>query len=229
MTILHLWGRMSSINVRKVVWALQELGLPFTRSDAGLAFGVTKTPEYLAKNPNALVPLLEDGGFALWESNAIVRYLLAKYGAPTPGTAADSVSIVYPANLQARFDQERWMDWQQTTFNSAGREAFIQLIRTPAQQRSAQAVQKSVAATALVLNVLDAHLAKQPCVSGSAFGMADIPLGCEMHRWWGIPESGFAALGVTRQPITDWQHVARWWSALQQRPAARGVLDQALS
>ena len=49
---LHIWGRLSSINVRKVVWAAQELGLEFTRTDAGLSYGITKTPEYRAKNPN---------------------------------------------------------------------------------------------------------------------------------------------------------------------------------
>jgi len=77
---VHIWGRLSSLNVRKVVWAAQETGVAFTRSDAGMAFGVVKTPEYLAMNPNALVPTLQDGDFTLWESNAIVRYNFAKYG-----------------------------------------------------------------------------------------------------------------------------------------------------
>ncbi len=219
MTTLHIWGRISSINVRKVVWTLQELSVPFTRTDAGLAYGVTKTPEYLAKNPNAFVPLLEDGDFTLWESNAIVRYLCAKH---SPG-------ILYPDDLQTRFDQERWMDWQQTTFNGAGREAFIQLCRTPPQERSAEAVRKSVAATERVLGMLNAHLAKQAFVCGSAFGMADIPLGCEMHRWWGLPAEALAALGLARRPLSDWPHVQRWWRVIQERPATRGVLDQALA
>jgi glutathione S-transferase len=76
--MLRLWGRTSSINVRKVLWTLQELGVPFERIDAGLAYGHNHTPGPTAKNPNALVPLLEDGDFTLWESNAIVRYLCAK-------------------------------------------------------------------------------------------------------------------------------------------------------
>jgi len=101
--IIHLWGRISSLNVRKAVWAAQELGLDFQRTDAGAAFGVTTTPEYLQKNPNALVPLLEDGDFVLWESNAIVRYLCAQYG---------QAQGLYPTDLRARFDAERWMDWQ---------------------------------------------------------------------------------------------------------------------
>ena len=135
--MLRLWGRTSSINVRKVLWTLQELGVPFERIDAGLAYGHNHTPDYLAKNPNALVPMLEDGDFTLWESNAIVRYLCAKYGDAT----------LYPEDLRQRFDAERWMDWQQTTLNRAGGPAFIQWIRTPAEQRQLAVIAQSVAAT----------------------------------------------------------------------------------
>src|SRR5215207_1569109 len=134
--MLKIWGRITSINVRKVVLAAQWLQLPFERVDAGLHFGVVKTPEYLAKNPNALVPLIEDGDFQLWESNVIVRYLCARYGSGAPGET-------YPAELNRRFDAERWMDWQQTTLNPAGRPAFIQLLRTPPEKRDASAVAQS--------------------------------------------------------------------------------------
>ena len=216
---LHIWGRMSSINVRKVIWAVQELGVPFTHTEAGAAFGITRTPEYLAKNPNALVPLLEDGDFQLWESNVIVRYLCAKH---SPGG-------LYPTDLQARFDAERWMDWQQTTFNGAGRDAFLQLVRTAPDKRQADAVRASVAATEPLLAMLDAHLASRNWMAGAHFGMADIPLGCEMHRWWAMPDAGFDALGAPRKPLAAYAHVARWWAAIQARPAIRGVLDQALS
>ena len=126
--MLKIWGRISSINVRKVVLAAQWLEIPFERIDAGHEFGIVKTPDYLAKNPNALVPLIEDGDFQLWESNVIVRYLCAKH---SPGK-------LYPQELAVRFDAERWMDWQQTTLNPAGRTAFIQLVRTPADKRDAQ-------------------------------------------------------------------------------------------
>ena len=122
---LQIWGRLNSLNVRKVVWAAQETGMPFTRTDAGMAFGIVKTPQYLQMNPNALVPTLQDGELVLWESNVIVRYLCAKYGAPA----------LYPQDLAQRFDAERWMDWQQTTLNRASGPAFVQLIRTPEAQR----------------------------------------------------------------------------------------------
>jgi len=206
--MLKLWGRISSINVRKVVFTAQLLGLPFERVDAGAAFGITKTPDYLARNPNALVPTLEDGEFVLWESNAIVRYLCAKY----------SEGRLYPQDLRTRFDAERWMDWQQTTLNGAGREAFIQLFRTPPDQRNAQAIAASVAATEPLLALLDTHLAQRPFMAGERLTMADIPIACEMHRWWGLP------LRHAESP-----HLRRWYAGLSQRPAARGALDVPLS
>jgi glutathione S-transferase len=205
--MLKLWGRISSINVRKVVFTAQLLELPFERIDAGAAFGITKTPEYLDRNPNALIPTLDDDGFVLWESNVIVRYLCAKV--PQAG--------LYPQGLRHRFDAERWMDWQQTTLNHAGRDAFIQLIRTPEDQRNAQAVAASEAAMAPLLALLDAHLARHPFMAGERLTMADIPIACEMHRWWGLPLRH-----------ADHPHLRRWYEGLRQRPAARGALDVAL-
>jgi len=206
--MLKLWGRLSSINVRKVVWTAQALGLPFERADAGAAFGVVKTPEYLRHNPNALVPLLDDDGFMLWESNAIVRYLCAKH---SPGQ-------LYPQALQARFNAERWMDWQQTTINPAGRNAFIQWIRTPPEQRQAELIAQSVAATEPLLAMLDSHLAQQAFMAGDHLTMADIPMACEIHRWWGLP-----------QPRAPRPHLERWYQGLLAHPASRGVLDQPLA
>ncbi|EJL90400.1 glutathione S-transferase [Polaromonas sp. CF318] len=206
--MLHLWGRISSINVRKVVWAAQELGLSLQRTDAGGQFGIVKEADYRRKNPNALVPLVEDGEVLIWESNVIVRYLCAKY---SPGN-------FYPAGLPQRFAAEQWMDWQQTTFNPAGRAAFVQLIRTPAEQRNAALIAQSVAATEPLLALLDAHLADHAYMGGEQFGMADIPLGCEMHRWFGLP-----------QPRPARPHLDRWYQNLLARPASRGVLDLPLS
>ena len=217
---VHLWGRISSLNVRKVVWTAQELGIPFQRTDAGMAFGITTTPEYQRKNPNALVPLMEDGNFVLWESNVIVRYLCARYG---------KAQGLYPDDLPARFDAERWMDWQQTTFNSAGGPAFLHLVRTAPEARKPALIQASVDKTEPLLKMLDAHLAQRPYLGGEAFGMADVPLGCEMHRWWGMRTTQFEAVGVRRQEIQAFPHVQRWYGQLQQRPAARGVLDLTLS
>jgi len=205
--MLRVWGRLSSINVRKVALCAQVLGLEFERIDAGMSYGVVNTPDYRAKNPNGLVPLLEDGDFTLWESNAIVRYLCAR-----------ETSTLYPSDLQRRADAERWMDWQQTTLNRAGGAAFIQLIRTPEAQRDLAVITASVAATEPLFMQLDQHLSRQPFMAGDALTMADIPIACEVHRWWGLP-----------LPRPAWQHLERWYAHWLAMPASRGVLDLPLS
>jgi glutathione S-transferase len=207
---MKIWGRLSSINVRKVVWAAQEAATPFTRVDAGADYGIVKTPDYQQMNPNALVPTLQHGALILWESNVIVRYLATLCPAST----------LLPSDTATRFLAEQWMDWQQTTFSRAGREAFIQLIRTPAEQRRDDLVAQSAAATAPLLQVIDRHLANQRFMAGDDFSMADIPLGCEMHRWFGLP----LAHDLAATP-----HLHRWYAALRERAASRGVLDQPLT
>lgn len=206
--MLRIWGRISSINVRKVVLAAQLLELPFERIDAGQAFGFVQTPQYLGKNPNALIPLIEDDGFALWESNVIVRYLCAKH----------STGRLYPDALRARFDAERWMDWQQTSLNPAGRDAFLQLIRTPAAQQDPTLIARSVAATEPLLDILEMQLAHQPFIAGQQLGIADIPIACELHRWRGLP------IPQARRP-----HLDRWYDGMLGLSAARGALDVPLS
>jgi glutathione S-transferase len=212
--MLQIWGRISSINVRKVVWCAQELGLAFRRIDAGRQFGVVETTSYRALNPNGLVPTIEadDAGhrFRLWESNVIVRYLCARHAS----------GRFYPESLSARFDAERWMDWQQTTLNPAGREAFVQWVRTPAERRDGEAAERSVRATEPLLDLLDAHLATRAYMAGDGLTMADIPIGCELHRWFGLPADQYG------RPA--WPNLERYFAALRGRPAARGVLDQAL-
>lgn len=202
--MLRVWGRMSSINVRKVVMAAQLLEIPFERIDAGGTFGIVQTPEYKARNPNAMVPLIEDDGYTLWESNVILRYLAARH--PAAG--------LYPEPLAERFDMERWMDWQQTTLNPAGRDAFLQLVRRPPAQREARRIADSIAATEPLLDLLDARFAEQPFVAGPRLTVADIPIACEVHRWRGLP------LEQRARP-----HLDRWYNGMRSLPAARGVLD----
>ncbi|MDM0108624.1 glutathione S-transferase [Variovorax sp. J22R24] len=212
--MLNIWGRISSINVRKVVWCAQELGLDFQRTEAGGRFGVVQTPEYQRLNPNALVPAIDDGEgeerVTLWESNVIVRYLCAKH----------SMGRLYPDLLSERFDAERWMDWQQTTLNPAGSSAFRQWVRTPPAQRNPEVIAKSVNATEPLFAMLDAHLSTRTFMLGEHFTMADIPVGCEAHRWFGLPQTEYT------RPI--WPNVERWFGDLRIRAGARGVLDLAL-
>ena len=210
--MLTIWGRITSINVRKAVWCAQELAVPFERIDVGGAFGGNHTPAYLAMNPNGSIPAMVDGEgpfeVTLYESNVIVRYLCARYASGS----------LYPAGLAARFDAERWMDWQQTTLNPAGSPAFKQLFRTPPEQRQPALIEASRAIMAPLIDLLNTHLATRTWLLGQHFTMADIPVACDVHRWWGLP-----------LPTPQAPHVQRWFNAILARPATRGVLDLPLS
>ncbi len=197
-----LWGRANSSNVMKVIWLLEELGLPYQRIDCGGAFGRTDTPEYRAMNPNGLVPTLEeDDGFILWESNAILRYLCAAHAPGSP---------MFPADLHARASIDRWMDWQQTALNAPLTPVFWGLIRTPAEQRDNAAIERGIRASAEVLARLDAILARVPYVAGPVFTLADIPVGVHVHRWFFFP--------VEKPPLP---HLRAWYDRLLERPAYR--------
>ncbi len=206
--LFHIWGRLSSINVRKAVWAAQEVGAAIQRTDAGGHFGLVQRPEFLRMNPNAMVPVLQDGPVTLWESNVIVRYLADQY----------PDARLMPTGTATRFEAEQWMDWQQTTLNPAGRDAFVQLIRVPEAERAPERVRASVAATEPLFAMLEQRLSQQPFVVGDRFSMADIPVACEVHRWFGLP-----------LPRPAWPHVERWFAQLQARPGSKGILDMALS
>ena len=208
MSKLQIWGRMSSINVKKVIWTAQELGLDFDRHEAGGVYGVVKTPPYIELNPNSQIPVMEDGEYVLWESNVITRYLSAKH----------SSGNLYPTDLQERFDAERWMEWQQTMVNPASRNGFWHLIRLSVDQRDPALIAQSNAQVELLMAMLDAHLSSRSFMVGGRFTMADIPLGCEVQRWFGLPQAR------EKRP-----NIERWYATLLARPAAKGVLDLALA
>lgn len=201
--MLKIWGRLSSVNVQKVIWCLDEVGLAYQRTDAGGSFGVVNTPEYRSMNPNGLVPVIEQDGFVLWESNAIVRYLAARYSAGT----------LWPIDLQLRADADRWMDWQGVSLNPSIGPAFLQLIRTPAETRNAAVVETARAEVEKKLAILDAQLAPREYVAGDAFTMADIALGCSVDRWYKLP------LARETHP-----HVERWYQAIRARAGASQVM-----
>ena len=152
--------------------------------------------------------MIEDEGYTLWESNVIVRYLCSKH----------SHGTLYPDDQPTRFLAEQWMDWQQTTFNPAGRGAFIQLVRTAPEQRDEAVIIQSINATLPQLLLLETHLSKNAFIVGDKFSMADIPVGCEIHRWFNLP--------IQRPPLPN---LERWYQALCERTGARGVLDQPLA
>jgi glutathione S-transferase len=174
--VLRIWGRSNSINVQKVLWCCEELDVRYRRVDVGGPFGGNKEPEYLRLNPNGLVPTISDGGFVLWESNAIVRYLAAKHGMGT----------LYPEDLAERADADRWIDWQMGTLWANFRPAFVGLIRTLPEKRDRDDIATAISRTAENLAMLDAHLAARDYVTGPAFTMADIPLGVTAYRWFNL-------------------------------------------
>lgn len=200
----RIWGRISSVNVQKVVWCCDELSLDYERVDAGGTYGIVATPEYLAKNPNGLVPLLEEGAFLLTESNAIVRYLAATHGEAS----------MWPRDLRARADVDRWMEWQATEYTPGMTQAFRQLIRTPAAQRDAQAIETSRGRCETLTRLLDRHLEGREFLAAGSFTPADIVVGCAVHRWLGLP--------LAREPRP---HVERWYAALKARAASQQVLS----
>jgi len=206
--MLKIWGRLTSVNVQKVVWCADELGLAYDRIEAGRDFGLVDTPGYRAKNPNGLVPVIEDDGFVLWESNAIVRYLASRY----------SEGTLWPADRQVRADADRWMDWQATSFNPVIGPAFWQLIRTAPDRRDAAVIEAARETGEKKLAILDAHLATREFVAGPSFTMGDIPLGCSVDRWYKLP-----------LPRETHVHVARWYAALRMRKGARQVMELALA
>jgi glutathione S-transferase len=174
--MLKLWGRVNSVNVKKVLWMLDELGTPYDRSDAGLEHGVVDTPEYRAMNPNGRVPTLEDDGFVLWESNSILRYLAVKHA-----------SALYPADPQARASADRWMDWQLSTLSPAERNLFWGLVRTAPDKRDMGAVTAAMKAAATCWAMVDSHIARHggPYLDGAQMTIADVVLGCYARRWFG--------------------------------------------
>lgn len=206
--MLVIWGRDNSVNVQKALWCAEELGLPYRRIDAGGAFGVVDSPAYRALNPNGLVPTIDDDGFVLWESGAIVRYLAAKHSAGT----------LWPTDLQVRAEADRWMDWTNTTFWPAIRPVFWNLIRTPVEQRDPKAMEESRLATIEVLKRLEAHLTGRRYIAGDTFTMGDIPLGCGIWRWFALP--------IERPALPN---VQRWFDTLSERPAYRKVVRTPLT
>jgi glutathione S-transferase len=204
--MIRIWGRSNSVNVKKALWCLEELGLPYERTDAGLQFGVVNTPEYRKMNPNGLVPTMDEDGFILWESHSIVRYLSAKYGK----------GVLWPVDARACAVANQWMDWA-FSFQGSVRDAFWNLIRTPPEKRDAQAIEKARVKSGEMARILDAALADRMYVA-DAFSMGEIPIGCEVQRWIRLP--------MERPELP---HLEAWFERLCARTAFKKIVDIPLS
>jgi glutathione S-transferase len=198
--MIRIWGRNTSSNVQKAMWAVGELGLAHERIDIGGPFGKNNEPKYLAMNPNGLVPTLEeDDGFLLWESNSIVRYLAGKH---------DRSGVIEPRDPKQRALASQWMDWQLSVLGPAIGPAFWGLIRTPEEKRDHAAIKASQEKTTKSMAMLDAQLGKTAFVAGPDFSYGDIPVGIMCYR--------FIQLVPNRPPMPN---LDRWYAAISGRKA----------
>lgn len=206
---MKIYGRLSSLNVQKVIWCLGELGLvageDYERIDAGLTFGVNTTPEYLAMNPTGLVPLLVEGDYTLWESNAIIRLLASRYG----------LGSLMPTDLQVRADSDRWMDWMLGTVWPLIRTAFVGLTRTPKEKQDLLAIKAAFQKGSDHLVILDAVLKDRLFCAGSELTVGDLALGVAVHRWVQLGQNYPEQLGVV--PI--FPSMMQWYARISERPA----------
>lgn len=207
--MLKIWGRKNSSNVRKVLWCAEELGLAYEAIDAGGAFGLVNEPHYRQLNPNGLVPMIEDDGLVLWESNSIVRYLGARHAPGTPW---------YPSDPVERARADKWMDWTTSSLATPFRPLFWGLLRTPAEQQDWVAINAAQKTCAQLLSIADQTLAEQPFLCGDVPGMGDVPLGCFVYAWFEMP--------MERPELP---HLRAWYQRLQARPAYRKAVMTALT
>jgi glutathione S-transferase len=190
-------GRISSINVRKVLWTCAELGLAIEH--------VEQDEALLACNPNRLVPVIRDGDFVLWESNAICRYLAGR----------QPRSTLLPEDPRSRALVDQWMDWQATELNQSWRYAFLALVRHSPEHTQARDIAASIASWHRHMRILDEHLARGgQFITGEFFTLADVVLGLATHRWLMSP---------IERPHLD--SLLGYYQRLSVRPAFRAHVD----
>lgn len=178
--MLKLLGKASSINVRKVLWTCHELALPLIREEWGSGFRSTQEPEFLALNPNGLVPVLIDGEQVLWESNTVCRYLVGREGRQD----------LLPAAPGARAAVEMWMDWQATDLNNAWRYVFMSRVRQDPAYQDVSHLAAAEREWNRLMGLLEQHLSHgRLYAAGDVFTLADIVLGLSLNRWLMTPFS----------------------------------------
>ena len=199
--MLRVFGYESSINVRKVLWTCEEIGIPFEREDWGGETRSTAESQFLAMNPVGLIPVINDDGLLLWESNTIVRYLAA---------SRNRVDLL-PLDARQRALVERWMDWQASDFNNSWRYAYKALVQKHPAYGDMAAAGESVRTFTKMVGVLDRVLGREgPYIAGAHFTVADIVIGLSIHRWHAVAK-----------PRAELEHVARYYELLSTRQGFR--------
>ncbi|MDX1401480.1 MAG: glutathione S-transferase N-terminal domain-containing protein [Kiloniellales bacterium] len=196
--MLRIWGRKTSINVQKVMWVVGELGLEHERIDAGGPFGGLDTPEFLALNPNGVIPVLEDGGRVIWESNSIARYLALAYGKDN----------ICPADLGERALADQWMEYLSTTFYPDFISCFLGIVRTAPSKRDNEAIAAAAARTGKRMEMLNRQLDGKDYILGDSLTMGDVPLGSMLYRYF--------TLEIDRPNLPN---VEAWYERLKARNA----------
>ena len=198
--MLKVWGRRSSANVQKVMWLVGELKLPHEHVPAGGPYGVVSEPKFRAMNPNGLVPVIEDDGLIMWESNAILRYRAATHGKGT----------FWSDDARTRAPVDQWLDWAGTTFQPDLIGLFVNYWRTPEAQRNPNVIRNFQQRRERSLRLLDAELAKRAYIAGDAFSIADIASGVHLYRYY--------TMGT---PFPALPNIEAWYKRLQNRAAYR--------
>lgn len=196
--MLRIFGHAGSINVRKVLWTCAEIGIVYSREDWGGAHRSTSDSAFRALNPFGLIPVIDDAGVVVRESNTIVRYLV------TTRKRED----LLPTDPGARARVEAWMDWQASDFNNTWRAAFLGLVRKNPEYQDPAAIAKSAGAfNQAVRTIDDALVASGTFLCGDTFTTADIVIGLSIHRWLSTP--------IERPSL---ERVARYYARLCERP-----------
>lgn len=196
--MINIWGRRNSSNVQKVMWIMAELGLEYKRHTLGGTFGGLDTEEYKKLNPNSKIPVIDDDGFILWESNSIVRYLAQKH----------SEGNLWPSDPHKRALADQWMDWMLPEVGMDSMVVFFGLVRVPPEQQNKEAIEASAQKLGQTYSILDRYLASNDYIAGDAFSMGDIPLGVNLNRYYNLDVKH-----------ADLPHIKAWFERLQQRPA----------
>ncbi|NHV08382.1 glutathione S-transferase [Cronobacter turicensis] len=197
--MLKILGKNTSINVRKVLWTCEEAGIDYLQEDYGSGFASTETAEFKALNPNALVPVMIDDDFVLWESNSICRYVARK---------AQRDDLL-PGEPQAAAAVEHWMDWQATEFNNAWRYVFPALARKNPAYNDETAIAQGIITWNQCIAIVEQQLRSTGAwMAGETFTLADIVIGLSVNRWKMTPFDHPAV------PAID-----AWFSRLNNRPA----------
>jgi glutathione S-transferase len=211
--MIKVWGRPTSINTQRVLWALADSDIPHELvlasatmgpkghiSKGGAAFGVVNTPAYRAMNPNGTVPTIDDDGFILWESNAILMWLALK-------RAPEVLSGGDPRRLARAL---QWMSWTNERLEPLLHTLVMELVRLPEAERDPAKVEKARVAILGPLGRLEAHLAGQSYVAGDRFTIGDIPTGAAVYRW---------LVFDLEQP--DMPNIVAWQNRLSERKGFR--------